>query len=213
MEQLLVCQALDERDFLEKKITDLINKMNYIVVVREKDTAYKGKPINTLEDQIKSDWQSVTDQIDRYERICRAITLSNASTKIKFKDGREMTVAEAITLKNAAKTGSDLRGMLSYNAIRAFNDAMIKEQEIERTQNSRREDYINTQLSNQSGDKNVSNEFIEAIGHLMAPYNAKVIDPIGISDKIDKIEAESEAFKAEVETLIKISNATTMIEF
>ncbi len=213
MEQLLVCQALDERDFLEKKIKDLINKMNYIVVVREKDTTYKGKSIKDLEDQIKSDWQSAVDQIDRYERICRAITHSNANTKIKFKDGREMTIAEALTLKNSIKSGVDLKGRLAYNASLAFTEAMRKEQDIERSQNGRREDYINTQLSNQSDNKSISEEFIEAIGQLMAPYNAKVVDPIGISDKIDKLNSDVEAFKSEVETLIKISNATTMIEF
>ena len=213
MEQLLVCQALDERDFLEKKIKDLINKMHYIVVVREKDTTYKGKSIKDLEDQIKSDWQSAVDQIDRYERICRAITHSNANTKIKFKDGREMTIAEALTLKNSIKSGVDLKGRLAYSASAAFAEAMRKEQDIERSQNGRREDYINTQLSNQSDNKSISEEFIEAIGQLMAPYNAKVIDPIGISDKIDKLNGDVEAFKSEVETLIKISNATTMIEF
>lgn len=212
MEKLLVCQALDERDFLEKKINDLVAKMEYIAVLREKDTAYKGKPVDKLEEQIKADWQSAVDQIDRYNRICRAITQSNAVTEITFKDGKKMTIAEAITLKNVNKT-KDLKSKLLFYAMRAFNSATIKEQDIEKSQSSRREDYITTQINNQGDKKTIDEDFLKAIDQLMKPYNAKVIDPLGIEDKVNELQAEKDAFDAEVETLIKISNATTFVEF
>ena len=212
MEKLLVCQALDERDFLEKKINDLISKMDYIVVLREKDSAYKGKPVDKLEEQIKADWQSVTDQIDRYNRICRAITQSNAVTEITFKDGKKMTIAEAITLKNVNKI-KDLKSKVLFFAQRAFESATIKEQDIEKSQASKREDYITTQLNNQADKKTIDEDFIKAIDQIMKPYNAKAIDPLGLEEKINELKAEKEAFEAEVETLIKISNATTFVEF
>lgn len=212
MEKLLVCQALDERDFLEKKINDLVAKMDYIVVLKEKDTAYKGKPVDKLEEQIKADWQSAVDQIDRYNRICRAITQSNAVTEITFKDGKKMTIAEAITLKNINKV-KDLKSKLLFFAQRAFGTATVKEQDIEKSQASRREDYITTQLNNQGDKKTIDEDFLKAIDQLMKPYNAKIVDPLGIEEKINALQAEKDAFDAEVETLIKISNATTFVEF
>ena len=56
-------------------------------------------------------------------------------------------------------------------------------------------------------------DFLKAIDQLMKPYNAKIIDPLGIEEKINALQAEKDAFDAEVETLIKISNATTFVEF
>jgi bisphosphoglycerate-dependent phosphoglycerate mutase len=89
----------------------------------------------------------------------------------------------------------------------------MKQNDIERSQAEKREAYITTQLNNQSKDKTVGADFLNAIEQLLKPYNCKVIDPLNLEEKINVLQAEVDSFRSEVETLIKISNATTYVEF
>jgi len=222
-EKLLVAQALDERDFLYEKLTKAINDATFVLGIKEKDKAYKGKAIEDWAKDIESSYQSITDQIDRYDRICRAITLSNATTTIKFSNGKEMTVAEALALKSNIKTTSTrgvrnmidktpLRTLLLIKMQRQIESVVEFEEKTELEQQRNRDRYIQTQLESQS-TKEISEEFAKSIDTIIAPFNAKRIDPVNIEDKYKAMEEEVKATAAEIETLIKISNATTYIEF
>jgi hypothetical protein len=215
-EKLLVAQALDERDFLYSKLTKLIKDSTFVETCREKDTAVKGKTIEDLNKDIASNYQSIIDQIDRYDRICRAITLSNAVTKIQFKNGKEMTIAEALAYKsniNSKKIDKQpLKSLLLHIMDIQIQDMRETELRIEADQQRNRDRYIQTQLENQA-NKEISPEFAKSIDVLLAPYNAKRIDPINIEEKYKAMEEEVSSTLAEIETLIKVSNATTYIEF
>ena len=221
-EKLLVAQALDERDFLYEKLTKTINDATFVLGVKEKDKVYKGKSIEDWTKDIESSYQSITDQIDRYDRICRAITLSNATTTIKFSNGKEMTVAEALALKSNIKTTSSrgvhniidktpLRTLLLLKMQRQIESVTEFEERTELEQQRNRDRYIQTQLESQS-TKEISEEFAKSIDTIIAPFNAKRIDPVNIEDKFKAMEEEVKSTAAEIETLIKISNATTYIE-
>ena len=61
--------------------------------------------------------------------------------------------------------------------------------------------------------KEVNKDSQEAIEK---PYRAKnefeFIDPIGIWDKIEALEADIDGFKASVDTTLSVANATSFIE-
>lgn len=222
-EKLLMAQALDERDFLYEKLYKSINESTFVLGVKEKDTNFKGKSIEDWEKDIEANYQSIVDQIDRYDRICRAITLSNATTTIKFSNGKEMTVAEALALKANIKTAS--RGLRSSNTKTPLRTILLNKMESqistivefeERTaleQQRNRDRYIQTQIENQGGNKELNEEFVKSIDTIIAPFNAKRVDPIDIQEKFKTMHEEVTSTAAEIETLIKISNATTYIEF
>ena len=208
MEKLLIAQALDQRDLLKKKINDTIKKMKFVVVCKEKDDKINGRPIADIEQQIVSDWQSVQDMIDRYNRINKAIIQSNAVTTIEFSDGTVMTKAEAIALKKK----NDFFDDIFYRANGSYNESVIAADKISREFERTREGFIQTSISG-TDKKNVDEETIETINKAVSPFAPKWIDPLNIQEKIAALQAKNDQFHSEVETLIKISNATTYIEF
>lgn len=222
-EKLLMAQALDERDFLYEKLYKSINESTFVLGVKEKDTSFKGKSIEDWEKNIEANYQSIIDQIDRYDRICRAITLSNATTIIKFSNGKEMTVAEALALKaNIKATSRGLRNTntktplrtILLNKMQSQIDTIVEFEERTALEQQRNRDrYIQTQIENQGGNKEVNEEFVKSIDTIIAPFNAKRVDPIDIQEKFKTMQEEVTSTAAEIETLIKISNATTYIEF
>lgn len=209
MEKLLVAQALDQRDLLKKKIEDAIRKMQTVVVCKEKDTKIKGTSIEDVEKDIKADWQSVNDMIDRYNRINRAIVLSNAQTTIEFSDGTVMTKAEAISLK---KRNENFLDQLLYKAENDYRQAVQIDARIDSEKEKARETYLSSVLT--GTDKKAPDEAtLKIIEQTVAPFSSKWIDPIDVKAKIKELTDKQNQFKSEVETLIKISNATTLIEF
>lgn len=211
MEKLLVTQALDERDLLKKKINDAIRKAKYVVVCKQKDKEINGIKVEDIEKTIQADWQSINDMIERYNRINSAIILSNATTTIKFKNGKEMTKAEAIALKNAKADTAFIDSLINY-ADSSYKVAVSLAAKIESSQADTRTNYINNTLTG-NDKKNIDEDTLETIDKFVAPFGPKWINPIDIESKVKKLKEENDEFFAEVETLIKVSNATTEIEF
>ena len=77
-EKLLVCDALDERDFLRKKIMNAIKESSFIGAKREREDNVNGVSVSKFEDNAKATYQSIKDMIKRYNAIDIAITQSNA---------------------------------------------------------------------------------------------------------------------------------------
>ncbi len=220
MEKILMAEALDLRDFLKKKIQDQIKKATFVVVVQEQTKNYQGKPVETYETSIQEEYQSIKDQIDRYNRLCRAITLSNATTTITFKDGTTMTIAEAIQLKKNKRVGVFSKEALSLTDLLLnemqdqAKDAISAEDNYNRNLERMRNQYIDTKIANSGNTKEpVTPEFLAAVDQFIKPFGVKVINPISIKDQVEELKAQRDKFDSEVETLLKVSNATTVIEF
>ena len=210
MEKMLVAEALDTRDFLKKKIHDDISRCRFVEICREKDTKINGTDITKIEEDIKSLWQSIMDNIDRYDRINAAIIQSNATTTIKFKDGTEMTKAEAISRKKSDSTV--LMNSLYISATQKFESVKAKDARITTDQMNQRNEFISRMTEN-SQQKQASPEIESSVEQFIKPYNAKWINPLDIETKLHEIDDRIKAFDSEVDTLLKVSNATTYIEF
>ena len=215
-EKMLVTQALDTRDFLLKKITSDIESFSCIAVKRKKDPTLLGnRDIEKFKEEAKSKYDSINGQIDRYRRLCAAIIQSNAETKVTV-FGKEMTVAEAISKKKMLAAGTDPEIMLVYKITKSYSLAVSEMDRMRRNAEQLENDQKANLISTRSGnDKNSpSNEDeIRVLDTLCSGNYPELIDPINVEKAIDDMNTMQSKQLQELETAIKISNATTVIEF
>lgn len=214
-EKLLVCDALDERDFLRKKIISAINSVKLVGVKRIKDKKVNGVTIkDEFENNAKSDYQSINDLIDRYNRLDSAITLSNAMTYIETRSGVKMTRAAAISLRKSIQdmNGNDFIGSLIVTMQRQYDRAVGNVTDLNKKADLELENYKNN-LTSKSDSKSLSQEQIDMCEKLTADLHGELIDPINIEKEISKLSEKHNALKKEIDSAIKVSNATTYVEF
>lgn len=216
-ERMLVCNALDERDFLRKKIISAINSTYFIACKRVKDdkvrtTGYTDP--KTFENEAKSSYQSITDMIDRYTRLDTAITLANASTEIKLSDDTVMTRAAAISMRKAlvGDTATDFTGRLISVLERQFASVSATANELNAKADRELEQYKDNMTSGDKA-KELTPAVTQTLESLVADNRADIIDPIGVEKEIKKLEDKYETLKKELDSAIKVSNATTFVEF
>ena len=211
METLKMTQALDEKNFLKIKITTAITNFNPITVVRPKDTVYKNK--ETFEKDAKATYQSIVDQIDRYNRLSSAIIKANAEAIIEVK-GITMSRAEAISLRTQLKSDDNLEQKLLSKMRHSSKEASSYLSEFQNQLDSIRDKYASNMIvSNGTKEKSLSDDDIEVINKLSANYVPEVIDPISLEDKITSYGDKYDNLLQELETAIKLSNATTDVTF
>jgi hypothetical protein len=216
-ERMLVCNALDERDFLRKKIISAINSTYFIACKRVKDDKVRTTGFTdpkTFENEAKSAYQSITDMIDRYTRLDTAITLANASTEIKLSDDTVMTRAAAISMRKAlvGDTSTDFTGKLINVLERQFASVSATANELNAKADRELEQYKDNMTSGDKA-KELTPAVTQTLESLVADNRADIIDPIGVEKEIKKLEDKYETLKKELDSAIKVSNATTFVEF
>lgn len=219
-EKILVTQALDERDLLVKKIGDKISKLRLVDCKKHNEdrTATERMSADEFSKQAVSAYQQVMDLIDRYQRLDAAIIASNASTYVETSQGR-YTVAAAIALRNRLKTkvcGSNTKGS-------DFEQSLISTLELQYKLHVEYADTRNRELEKQAEamrlsilgkDSKVRDEKpLEVVTAYISENTTEVIDPLGAQKKAQELHEQVDALLKELDTQIKVSNATTMIEF
>lgn len=215
MERLLVTQALDERDLLVKKINDKIKNLQVIDTIKANEDRVLNKRISRaeFEQQAKSSLQQIEDLIARHQRIDTAIVASNAATKIETEYGI-FTVAGAIALRNRLRSGQnemDFEGRL-YQHLNMCYMMMLEEME---GRNRKLQTTAETmRLSILGKDAKVKEDQPLAVVEAYVNENTtELVDPLDVRKKMETMKEKKEALLAELETKIKVSNATTFIEF
>jgi hypothetical protein len=214
-EKLLVCDALDERDFLRKKIITAIKTTKFVGSKRIKDAKVNGITVKEeFESEAKSNYQSITDLIDRYNRLDTAITQANAVTEIETRSGKKMTRASAISLRKAlfySDSDSDFTGSLIREMQLQLNNAVSSVANMNRKADTELESYKSSLTSKDS--KSLTEDQIDMCEKLTADLHGELIDPLGIEKKIAELSESYNALKKELDSAIKVSNATTYVEF
>lgn len=215
-EQMLICNALDERDFLRKKIEDAISNIKLVSARRKKDTKINSVPVDEYEKNAVSSFQSVKDLINRWHMIDMGITQANATTRIELKSGRSMTRAEAIALRNslkgAGKNNTNFEGMLLDTMKAQYGNAVQCEQRFNTLADDQCNNYKEGLISRNQSNKELSENEVKLAEKMVEDLYGVLVDPIKIADQIEKFEADYGNLLSELETAIKVSNATTYIE-
>ena len=214
--KMLVTQALDERDLLVKKINDKIAKASFVDTIKaNEEKVLEGRILREdFSKEAESAYQQILDLIDRFQQIDAAIVASNAKTKIKTSYG-EMTVAGAISLRSRLRgQGSyeeaDFEGQLQRKMEGEFRKrlqlAEMKNQQLQVTAEEMR-------LSILGKDSKVKDEKPLAVVEAYVKENTtELADPLDVKKKVESLKEKRDVLLKELDTQIKVSNATTLIE-
>lgn len=216
-EKMLVTQALDERDLLVKKISDKIAKARLVDTIKANENKVYEARISKDEftKEAERSYQQIQDLIDRYQKINAAIVVSNAQTKVATSYG-EFTVAGAISLRSRLRgTGVHdgdaefelaLQERMEVEFQRKLNQAEMKNKQLQTTAESMR-------LSILGKDSKVKDEKpLEVVEAYVRENTTEVVDPLDVQKKIEKLREKRDTLLTELDTQIKVSNATTFIE-
>ena len=218
-EKMLVTQALDERDLLVKKITDKIRKVKLVDTKKRNEDKTVNERV-TVEDFSKaaqSAWQQIMDLIERYQRIDAAIVASNAATWVETSYGR-YTVAGAISLRNRLRaksgllnSGTNFEGLLQSVLEAQFSTGVALADEKNKALEKQAEAM---RLSILGKDGKVRDDKpLGVVDAYVKENTTELVDPLGAEKRVAELKEKKEKLLAELETQIKVSNATTVIEF
>lgn len=216
-EKMLVTQALDERDLLVKKIQDKITKASFTDVKKHNEKKVIDRRVleETFRQEAESAYQQIMDLISRFQRIDAAIVASNAATMIHTSFG-DYTVAGAISLR------SRMRGNGSYDDEADFEQILYKKMKNELDKRLISIENKNKQLESTAESMRLSilgkdsktkdDKPLEVVATYVQENTAELIDPLDVQKKVEEIQEKREKLLSELDTQIKVSNATTFIE-
>ncbi|MDO4939873.1 MAG: hypothetical protein Q4E54_07955 [Lachnospiraceae bacterium] len=216
-EKMLITQALDERDLLVKKISDKIRKNIFVATKKHNsDTIFEHKQsVDDFQKEVESTFQSIQDLIARFNRIDAAIVKSNAETMIETSCGI-ITVAGAISLRNRMKgCGSydgeaDFEGnlleKLNKDYQKAIQTAEVRNKELDNTAEGMRLSILGKET------KAKDDKPLAVVDAYVTENTTELVDPLEIKKRIDYLDEKRNLLIRELDTQIKVSNATTFIE-
>lgn len=206
MTTMTVTDALAELTLLEKRIDSARSQLDEntliaVVEVGKVPTGYRSRDEHAT--QARAALQRVDALIARRRAIKRAIVLSNASVMVAVA-GQEMTVAEAIEMKNFIT--------YSQSVVDTMQDAHAqtrKDYEAARTKVKERLDKLAMEVlgKNASAEKyqSLADSFLEREG-------VELLDPTNLAEQIENRQAFVEQFESTVDRVLSISNARTNID-
>jgi len=217
-ERMLVTQALDEKDLLMKKIVDKIDNGRFIDWAKNNED--RGYITKLTRDEFAKNasalYQQIGDYIDRYNRIEAAIIQSNAATMVETSIGT-MSVAAAITLRKRLRASSEYESDVDFNTRLAnrmqtqYNQVVS---DIDRKNSSLQSTAEDMRLSILGRDSKVRDDKpLAVVDSFVKENTAAVVDPLDVKAKVEAIRTGNENLLRELDTQIKVSNATTFIEF
>jgi hypothetical protein len=202
--EISISHALVKLKLLDKQIEKIISNFKCTEILVGKKLR-NNKPISDFEKDTKEEFQKLNDLISYRSKLKSAIVKSNANTEVYINEDK-LTVAEAIETKSFIKVKKSLLNSLlneSHNSnlnIRTINLGIVPrldkllEATFSKDQKIKSEDY-----------DSISKPFLEA-------NEAKLLDPINISQVIKNLETEIDNFESQVDIILSEMNAKTIIE-
>lgn len=211
--KLLITQALDERDLLVKKINSKIERIDFVDGKKRNEEKVIQQVITKEEfcKKVKTSYQQIQDLIKRYQKIDEAIIISNANTYIETSFGT-YSVAVALSMRNrlrelnAMDFETILRNKMEENYYEVLELKDLRNRRLE-------EDAEKMRLSILGKDgKYKDDKPLSVVDAYISENTVELIDPLNVLDEIESLKDKHTTLLSELETKIKISNATTFIE-
>lgn len=207
MRKISITEALNELKLYDSKITKAITNATLCGATKKSSDKVGVVKKEDFEDRAKASYQSVTDLIANRNTLKSAVVKSNAVMEVTVAD-KVMTVAEAIERKNSIEYDETLLNEMK----RQYANATAAVNKENKKVDAKVDDLLTT-LVGKDSDKKLNKEDQEAVEK---PYREKnefeFIDPLGLYEKIQALEADIDGFKSNVDTVLVLSNATTFIE-
>lgn len=207
-EKMTVHKALAELKTLDDRINSEITGSVFVRANRHNNMKIFGKTIPDFMADTESSYQSVKALINRRNAMKRAVVLSNAVTKVEI-GGVEYTVAEAIEMNNHGMENLvELRNCLreQYSSVKRMVESENGDKLVKACEN-----YIQATFGTK---EKVNNPDIETAQKVYMTNNTyDIVTGFDIEKTIKELTDRIDAFKAEVDSALSVSNALTVIEF
>lgn len=206
-ETMTIHKALMELKLLDSRISKEIRSGTYVTGKKNSDKFINGIPTDEVVKNIRSHYAKVTDLIKRRKALKKAVVLSNAKTEVEIA-GVTCTVAEAIEMKNhGVEFDKDVVNTLNSR----YTDVSMCAATINGEALEKRADQYITSLYGQKDGKNISTEVEDARRKFIESNTYEIIDPLKVQDVAAGLEDYINAFMAEVDSALSVSNALTEI--
>ena len=207
-EKMTVHKALAELKTLDDRINTAIGESVFIRANRHNNTKIFGKTIEEFKADSAASLMSATALINRRNAMKRAVVLSNAVTKVEI-GGVEYTVAEAIEMNNHGMENLvELRNCLreQYSSVKRMVESENGDKLVKACEN-----YIQATFGTKEKINNPDIETAQKV--YMANNTYDIVTGFDIEKVIKELTDRIDAFKAEVDSALSVSNALTVIEF
>ena len=204
--EISITRALAELKLLDARILKTINNATFVACNKKSAKNVNGR-INKEDFNImvKSDFQSITDLIERKKFIKSAVVESNAKT-IVIINKKEMTVADAIERKINIEHEKYLLDAMKTQLRRAVAAMETHNQGVDLKLNNLLETMVGSDNA-----KNIDKESNEFAVSYRNDNEYEILDPLGIDLEIKRLEEEIENFESEVDYILSESNTITKI--
>ena len=207
-EKMTVHKALAELKTLDDRINSEITGSVFVRANRHNNMKIFGKTIPDFMADTESSYQSVKALINRRNAMKRAVVLSNAITKVNI-GGVEYTVAEAIEMNNHGMENLvGLRNCLreQYSSVKRMVESENGDKLVKACEN-----YIQATFGTKEKVNNPDIEMAQKVYMTNNTYD--IVTGLDIEKVIKELTDRIDAFKAEVDSALSVSNALTVIEF
>ena len=207
-EKMTVHKALAELKTLDDRINSEITGSVFVRANRHNNMKIFGKTIPDFMADTESSYQSVKALINRRNAMKRAVVLSNAVTKVEI-GGVEYTVAEAIEMNNHGMENLvGLRNCLreQYSSVKRMVESENGDKLVQACEN-----YIQATFGTKEKINNPDIEMAQKVYMTNNTYD--IVTGLDIEEVIKELTDRIDAFKAEVDSALSVSNALTVIEF
>ncbi len=207
MRKISITEALSELKLYKSRIEKAISNATFCGAAKKSSDKVGVVKKENFAERAKASFQSATDMISNRNKLKSLVVKSNATTDVEI-DGKVMTRAEAIERKGSI----EYEELLLNEMKRQYANATANVDKENKKVDAKVDDLLTTLIGKDS-DKKLSKEDQEAVER---PYREKnefeFVDPLDLYEKIQKLEADIDGFKANVDTALVLSNATTFIE-
>ena len=206
-EEMTVHKALCDIKLLNKKIFKEISEIKIVVANKSTNNKVDGQTLEEFKQSIKSDYQSINSNIDRYKALTRAVAQSNAVTKI-IVDGSEYTVAEAIAIKNKL---IPIKQQLLDRILYVYN----KENSLVKEKNDRLEyeadEFVRDKDLKKEDSKNLAETILKTRNDYYNTRKYELVDPLKVNNITKELKDEIDNFLLDIDSALSVSNANTLI--
>jgi len=165
-----------------------------------------------FEKRAKAQWQQINDLIEQYQKLDAAIIDSNAKTWIEVSAGK-FSVASAIALRARLREGNsktDFEQQLGVKLQGDHNAALLVLNE-RNTRVQATSDKMREQIAGKD-NKGKDDASLEFVNSYVKQNSYEFVDALDPRKTVNELVEKRDKLLQELDTKIKVSNATTTIE-
>ena len=205
--RISITEALMELKLYDQKINKALSNVDFIGCKKKSSDKVGSFKTENFVANAKAEYQSVSDLIENRHKLKKAIVDSNANTIVEI-GGKKYTVAAAIEYKTSIMYDKMLLQTMKSQWATATNNVEKENKRVDTQVDKMLETFLG-----KDSEKKVSEADLNAISE---PYRAKneweLVNPLNLYAKIQAMDADIDAFEADVDVRLSISNSVTYIE-